>query len=336
MKKVLAIASLFVAMTACGQIPYKVTVPVPDAEDGTMAYMVNYDTGEKVDSAEVKAQKALFTGNVDEPYMVRFLVNDKRYGTSILEEGSSTVNQETKHGVGSMLNDQLTSYINELNTIADSFQSAQSEEQAMQIYQQYLDAEKKIISDNIDSPIGYYMFIDYASSVDAPEMTAMVEAYPQLKEYKRVQSLIEGARKVEETSPGKMFKDFEVTYDGKTYRLSDYVGKGHYTLVDFWASWCGPCRREMSTLKEIYNEYKDKGLEVLGVAVWDEPEATETAIKQLALPWPCIINSQTIATDIYGIPAIPCVILFGPDGKILSRGLQGAQLKAEVAKYFAN
>ncbi|MDE6654997.1 MAG: TlpA family protein disulfide reductase, partial [Muribaculaceae bacterium] len=242
----------------------------------------------------------------------------------------------TKHGGGSMLKDQRIGYINELNAIAESFQSAKSEEEGMAIYQKYLDTEKKIVADNIDSPIGYYMFIDYASSVDGDEMMALVEEYPQLKDYKRVQGLIEGARKVAETSAGKMFKDFEVTYNGKTYKLSDYVGKGHYTLVDFWASWCGPCRREMATLKEIYNEYKDKGLEVLGVAVWDEPEATEAAIKQLDLPWPCIINSQTIATDIYGIPAIPCVILFGPDGKILSRGLQGAQLKAEVAKYMAN
>lgn len=335
MKKVLSLAALFLAMTACGQIPYKVTVPVPDAEDGTIAYMINYDTGEKVDSAVVKAQKAFFTGDVDEPFVVRYMVGNNRYGTSILEEGSSTINQQTKYGVGSMLNDQLSGYINELNAIAESFQSAQSEDEAMVMYQKYLDTEKKIIVDNIDSPIGYFMFVDYASSVDAPEMMSMVEQYPQLNDYKRVNSLVEGAKKVEETSPGKMFKDFDVTYNDKTSRLSDYVGKGHYVLVDFWASWCGPCRREMSTLKEIYNEYKDKGLEVLGVAVWDEPAATEAAIKQLDLPWPCIINSQNIATDIYGIPAIPCVILFGPDGKILSRGLQGAQLKAEVAKFMA-
>lgn len=335
MKKILSLVALFATMTACGQIPYKVTVPVPDAEDGTMAYMTNYDTGEIVDSVEVKSQKALFTGEVDEPYVVRFITDNNRYGTSILEQGASTINQETKHGVGSMLNDQLSGYIKELNAIAETFEAAQNEQEAMQIYQKYLDTEKKMAIENLDSPIGYYLFVDYASSAEAPEMLAMVEQYPQLKDYHRVQDMIEGAKKVAETSPGKMFKDFEVTYQGKTYKLSDYVGKGHYTLVDFWASWCGPCRREMSTLKEIYNEYKDKGLEVLGVAVWDEPEATEAAIKQLDLPWPCIINSQTIATDIYGIPAIPCVILFGPDGKILSRGLQGAQLKAEVAKYFA-
>lgn len=330
------IGALFAIMTACAQVPYKVTVPIPDAEDGTVAYMLNYDTGETVDSAVVKDQKALFTGDVDEPYVVRFIANNNRYGTSILEQGSSTINQQTKHGVGSMLNDQLSGYINELNAIAESFESAQNEQEQIQIYQKYLDTEKKLALDNLDSPIGYYLFVDYASSADTPDMLAIVEQYPQLKEYKRVQNMVEGAKKVAATSPGQMFKDFEVTYQGKTYKLSDYVGKGHYTLVDFWASWCGPCRREMSTLKDIYNEYKDKGLQVLGVAVWDEPEATEAAIKQLNLPWPCIINSQNIATDIYGIPAIPCVILFGPDGRILSRGLQGAQLKAEVAKFLGN
>lgn len=135
------------------------------------------------------------------------------------------------------------------------------------------------------------------------------------------------------TSPGQQYTDFEVTYDGKVQKLSDYVEPGKYLLVDFWASWCGPCRREMSTLKELYTQYHDKGLNVVGVAVWDKPQDTEAAIKQLNLPWPSIINSQTIATDLYGIPAIPCIILIGPDGKILSRGLQGEKLKEEVAKY---
>lgn len=322
-----------VAAAACAQVPYKVTVPVPDAADGTVAYMINYDTGEKVDSAIVSDQKAFFVGDVDEPYVVRIIANDKRYGNTILEQGASTINQQTRHGVGTMLNDQLNGYVNQINSMAEQLEAAQSEAEAMNIYKGILKAEKQMVTDNIDSPIGYYLFIDYASAVDAPEMMAVIEEYPQLKQYKRVQNLMEAAQLVEATSPGHMFKDFSVTYDGKTTKLSDYVGRGKYVLVDFWASWCGPCRREMSTLKEIYNEYHAKGLEVLGVAVWDKPADTEAAIKQLELPWPCIINSQNIATDIYGIPAIPCVILFGPDGKILSRGLQGAQLKAEVAKY---
>ena len=101
-------------------------------------------------------------------------------------------------------------------------------------------------------------------------------------------------------------------------------------VVDFWASWCGPCRREIPVIKEIFEKYKSQGLSVLGVAVWDKPDDTMRAINDLLIPWPQIINAQNVPTDLYGINGIPHIMLIGPDGTILSRGLQGNELKAKV------
>ena len=88
--------------------------------------------------------------------------------------------------------------------------------------------------------------------------------------------------------------------------------------------------RQIPVIKELQSELGPKGLEILGVAVWDEPQATIQAIESHGITWPCIIDAQKIPTDLYGISGIPCIILFGPDGEILSRDRQGDELKAEV------
>jgi thiol-disulfide isomerase/thioredoxin len=126
---------------------------------------------------------------------------------------------------------------------------------------------------------------------------------------------------------GAMFTDFTVTQpDGQDVSLSDYVGKGKYVLVDFWASWCGPCRRAMPLIKALYEEYNPKGLDVLGVLVWDEVEDSKKAIEEEKAPWPQILNTQRVATDLYAINGIPHLIFFAPDGTILKRGLPDDEL----------
>ena len=89
------------------------------------------------------------------------------------------------------------------------------------------------------------------------------------------------------TAVGQKFTDFEMqTPEGKTVKLSDYVGKGKVVLVDFWASWCGPCRREMPNLVEAYAKYKNKNFEIVGVSLDQSADAWKEAIKKLNITWP--------------------------------------------------
>ncbi len=135
------------------------------------------------------------------------------------------------------------------------------------------------------------------------------------------------------TAEGKMFKDFEAEYNGKVSKLSDYVGKGKYVLVDFWASWCGPCRGEIPNLIKVYEKFKGDKFDVIGVATWDKPEDTQRAIGEMKITYPQIMNAQKAGSDAYGISGIPQIILFGPDGTILKRNLRGEAIETTVEKY---
>ena len=207
-----------------------------------------------------------------------------------------------------------------------------------------LDAAKK----NPDNEVAVQVLMNLRGLIDDEQVSEIISAMPaEMLEREDVGALKKGLDARIATSEGKPFVDFTVnSVVGQTrsvppqpkyaeVKLSDYVGKGKYILLDFWSPWCGPCRREMPNIKAVYDKYKGDKFDVVSIAVWErEPVdvTIETAAK-LGMDWNQINNGGREPAELYGVEGIPHLILFGPDGTILKRGFHGAEIEEVVSSY---
>ena len=312
---VLALGAL--VMASCNKSGhYKVVATVADiAADGDTVYLTSYDSGDTCASAVVANQAAVLEGDVDASFMARLLVGGKRFGF-VVEPGVINVTSDG-NATGTPLNEKLAAFEAKLDSVAD-------DADAIPLF-------LKAYEENRDNAIGPWAFNYYLmyNSFTVNEIDSLLQAAPEsYRSLKRVEKARKAAVQLEVTAEGKKFTDFAAP-DGQ--KLSDYAGQGKYTLVAFWASWCGPCRREIANIKPLYEQYKTK-MNFVGIAVWDDPADTKQAMKTLGIVWPVIEGGKDwrLPTDLYGVSGIPHIMLIDPSGTIVMRGLQGDELLKAV------
>lgn len=191
----------------------------------------------------------------------------------------------------------------------------------------FLELTGKILKKSKNADLCVAALKESAGMMDPEETLKYIEGLPKevgaTEEIGRIKAKTE---KQLAAAVGNMFQDFEA--DG--VKFSDFIGKGKVFLVDFWASWCGPCKREIPNIKAVYEKYAGEGFDVLSVAVWDKPEDTAAAAAEHGVVWNQMVNTGNVATDLYGIMGIPQIMLFGADGKILKKDLRGPEIEKAV------
>ena len=330
MKKFAFIFTALLLLASCSK-GYKVTVAFPDdSTNGETVFLTNYDTGDTIATATVENQACVFEGPIDKGFFARLYAGGNPYGF-IVEPGEVKLDIAAGTAI-SPLNDKMANWSKEMQKIADDTTITEDESDA-----RYAEGLLKFYQENKDNAIGPWAFCNYLMYKDFNEAdidALLKEAPAEYAQLKRVEKAKNAARQLAVTAEGQKFTDFEVkAEDGAMQKLSDYVGKGKVVVVDFWASWCPPCRAEIPKLQALKAKYGNK-FDVLGVAVWDNPADTHKAIEELQITWPVIVGTYKLTepTDLYGIKGIPHIIVFGPDGTILSRGLTGDALAAKLAE----
>ena len=223
---------------------------------------------------------------------------------------------------------------------SDSAEKAKIQQTLIDAYQKHTHAKVRMVRENRDNLFAYYLvekeLYERTNPIPPASMDSMI-AVLDLSEPNAFTNRIAVQEAIRKSLESNTAPDFSIpTPTGDSIRLSSLQGK--YVLLDFWASWCGPCRAESPRMVALHNQYKDHNFTILGISADKDRNAWLKAIEEDSLQW--LHGSNLAGWDdavfqLYNINSIPSTVLIAPDGTVVARGLKGEELEQKLASIFS-
>jgi len=296
-----------------------------------------YDT----DSTVVKNGKFTFKGDVNTAKICGiwfFDENSEKIRRIVILENADInlkiISTDSIFVSGTELNDVYTHYENSMTSLYKKYDSESqfSEMAAKKVKNEITQFEFDFCLKNATNLVGKAIFLQsfYKFSVEQKEQITN-QFDDETKKDEKIALVIENLEREKKVAVGQQFTDFEQpTLQGDMLKLSDLVGKTDYLLIDFWASWCGPCIMSFPALKSVYEKYQGKRFEILGVSLDNNESKWKGAIAQYKLAWKHVSDLkfwQCEAAQIYAVSSIPCTVLIDKNGKIVGRDLHPMEIE---------
>ena len=359
MKKLIVFAALAMATATAQAQQVKYTINGVSSHNGGKVYLIDELSGATIDSAVVKGGKFLMKGTATKDALLNIRPTNIDWNTMMFNDGTPvTVNINDSTTKGSPINERLARYdvqisgpysrlAHEIMAMPEAEQKAKQNEwgpKLNKIAMKMAEDLNKLFDTESNTLIPAAFFSTYCGTW-GPEagLKRLNEKYAFAKHpivQKQVVDLeAEAAREAKKAAYiDKQFTDLEeADVDGNLHKLSEYVGRGKWVLVDFWASWCGPCRAEMPNVVEAYEKYHAKGFDIVGLSFDNKKEPWVKAIADLKMPWVHLSDLKgwrTVASSVYEVNSIPDNLLIDPQGKIVARGLRAQGLHQKLKEIF--
>ena len=359
MKKVMFIAALMMAVlpTEAQQVKYSINGISKD--NGKTVSLIDRKTNQTVNTATVVDGKFTMNGNAEKDAFMAIGIKENPWATIFFNDGTPmTINLNDSTLKGSPQNERLTRYDIDINAPYANYmikiQSMSEEERKakevelagglMIAMMKMMTGVEKVFKEERETLIPVAFISEYQQMFGQQKLDSVLATKPVWASHPIVKSLVDHAaqqKALEEKKLafiGKQFIDLEeADPDGNMHKLSEYVGKGKWVLVDFWASWCGPCKAEMPNVVAAYEKYHDKGFDIVGLSFDNKKEPWVKDIENLKMPWTHLSDLKgwnTVASEVYGVNSIPDNLLIDPQGKIVARGLRAQGLHAKLKEIF--